>query len=98
MPTVRKLPSAKEDLFQIWSFIAADNTNAADKWIDKLSVQLSLLAKQPLMGKAREELAKDLRSFPFGRYVIFYFPESSGITVVRILHSARDIDTAMDLH
>ncbi|WP_353141885.1 type II toxin-antitoxin system RelE/ParE family toxin [Limnohabitans sp.] len=98
MPTVRKLPSANEDLFQIWSFIAAGNTDAADKWIDRLDVRLSLLATQPLMGKARDELAKDLRSFPFGRYVIFYLPESSGITVVRILHSARDIDTAMGLH
>jgi plasmid stabilization system protein ParE len=40
MPTVRKLPSANEDLFQIWSFIAADNTDAADKWIDRLEMSL----------------------------------------------------------
>jgi toxin ParE1/3/4 len=98
MPTVRKLPSAKEDLFEIWTFIAADNTNAADTWIDKLDAQFSLLATQPLIGKARDELAKGLRSFPFGRYVIFYLPHINGITVVRIIHSARDVDAAMDLH
>jgi toxin ParE1/3/4 len=33
-----------------------------------------------------------MRSFPFGRYVIFYAPVDSGIDVVRVLHSARDID------
>ena len=98
MPTVRKLPSAKEDLFEIWTFIAADNTNAADTWIDKLDAQFSLLATQPLIGKARDELAKGLRSFPFGRYVIFYLPHINGITVVRIIHSARDVDATMDLH
>lgn len=44
------------------------------------------------MGRAREELAASLRSFPFGRYVIFYVPIEDGIDVVRVLHSARDID------
>lgn len=46
------------------------------------------------MGRAREELAADLRSFPFGRYVIFYAPVEGGIDVVRVLHSARDVDAA----
>jgi len=44
------------------------------------------------MGRARDELATDLRSIPFGRYVIFYEPIDDGIDVVRVLHSARDID------
>jgi toxin ParE1/3/4 len=47
-----------------------------------------------MMGRAREELAADLRSFPFGRYVIFYTPVDGGIDVVRVLRSARDIDAA----
>jgi toxin ParE1/3/4 len=98
MPTVQKLPKAYEDLFEIWDFIAADNIAAADAWIDKLDVQLLLLASHPLIGRARKELAKDLRSFPFGRYVIFHLPDTNGITVVRVLHSARDIDASMDLH
>jgi toxin ParE1/3/4 len=98
MPTVYKQPKAKEDLFDIWSFIAADSPDAADTWIDKLDAQFLLLASHPLMGRAREELAKDLRSFPVGRYLVFYLPDTDGITVVRVLHSARDIDAAMDLH
>jgi plasmid stabilization system protein ParE len=37
-----------------------------------------LIATQPLMGRARDELATGLRSFAFGRYVIFF--ESSQLT------------------
>jgi toxin ParE1/3/4 len=48
------------------------------------------------MGRARQELAASLRSFPFGRYVIFYVPIENGINVVRVLHSARDIDAVFD--
>jgi len=29
---------------------------------------------------------------PFGRYVVFFAPLIDGIDVVRVLHSARDID------
>jgi len=44
------------------------------------------------MGRKRPELAAELHSFPFGRYVIFYTPVDGGIDVVRVLHSARDGD------
>ena len=51
-----------------------------------------VLATQPMMGRARDELAPGVRSFPFGRYVVFYMPLDDGIDVVRVLHGARDID------
>ncbi len=44
------------------------------------------------MGHAGDELAPGLRSMPFGRYVIFYEPLDDGIDVIRVLHSARDVD------
>jgi toxin ParE1/3/4 len=34
----------------------------------------------------------NLRSFPVGSYVIFYRPIEEGIEVIRVLHSARDIE------
>ena len=39
-------------------------------------------AEQPKMGRAREELASGLRSFPVRRYVVFYCPLVDGIEVV----------------
>jgi len=44
------------------------------------------------MGRLRDELADGLRSFPVGRYVIFYRPIPKGIEIVRVLHGARDLD------
>ena len=72
--------------------IPEDSAAAADRWVDTLDEKFNLIATQPLIGRAREELAASLRSFPFGRYVIFYVPIEDGIDVVRVLHSARDID------
>jgi len=90
--SVSRRPLAALDILDIWDHIADDNMMAADRWVDELDKAFGTLATQPKMGRARPELAPDLRSFPFGRYVIFYMPLSDGIDVVRVLHSARDID------
>jgi len=94
MARVTRRPLAAADILDIWDDIAEDSLDQADRWIDKLDEKFGILATQPLMGRAREELAADLRSFPFGRYVIFYMPVQDGIDVVRVLHSARDVDAA----
>jgi toxin ParE1/3/4 len=92
MSTVFRRPQAAEDIEEIWDYIADDSLPAADRWLEQLDEQFQRLAAHPLMGRAREELAGGMRSFPFARYVIFYAPVDGGIDVVRVLHSARDID------
>jgi len=94
VPPVTRRPLAAADILDIWDHIAEDSLDRADRWVDKLDEKFGILATQPLMGRAREELAADLRSFPFGRYVIFYMPVQDGIDVVRVLHSARDVEAA----
>ena len=92
MARITRRPLAAADILDIWCHIAEDSFEQADRWVDKLDEKFGLIATQPLMGRAIAELAADLRSFPFGRYVIFYAPIEDGIDVVRVLHSARDID------
>ena len=94
MARVLRRPRAAEDIAAVWDFIADDNPDAADHWVDQLDTQLRLLATQALMGRARDELAPGIRSFPFGRYLVFYLPIGDGIDVVRVLHGTRDVDTA----
>ena len=94
MARVLRRPRAAEDIAAVWDFIADDNPDAADHWVDQLDTQLRLLATQPLMGRARDELAPGIRSFPFGRYLVFYLPIGDGIDVVRVMHGTRDVDTA----
>lgn len=92
MARVTRRPLAAADILDIWDYIAEDGIDQADRWVDKLDEKLELIATQPLMGRARDELAAKVRSFPFGRYVVFYVPVDDGIDVVRVLHSARDVD------
>ena len=82
---------AEEDLLEIWSYIARDNPDAADRFIDLLTEKCELLAESPKIGRRREELSPRLRSFPVGRYVIFYRIAERGIEVARILSSYRDL-------
>ena len=49
-----------------------------------------MLADYPQAGPRREDLARGLRFYPVGNYLIFYMPAEDGITVARVLHGARD--------
>jgi toxin ParE1/3/4 len=92
MSRYRLTDEARQDLDEIWLYIAEDNLPAADSFLDALYDRFVLLAQQPLLGRARPELAPNLRSFPVGNYVMFYRPIDDGIEVARVLHGSRDID------
>jgi toxin ParE1/3/4 len=96
MVRVIRRPLAELDILEIWDYIAEDSVTEADLWIDKLDEKLRLWATQPMMGRSREELASGLRSFAFGRYVVFFLPISDGLDVVRVLHASRDINEHFD--
>jgi len=85
-------PRANADLGEIWIFIAADNPAQADNFIDLIDEKFQNLTRQPGLGRRREELVAGLRSFPVGRYVIFYLQVQDCLQIARILHGARDLD------
>ncbi len=63
MTRVTRRPLAADDIAEVWDYIAEDNLDAADRWIDRLDEQFGLLATQPLMGRARPEIGPELRSY-----------------------------------
>ena len=81
---------AAADLDEIWLYIAQDNPDAADQLANALTTRFPKLAAAPEIGRTREELSHGLRSFPVGRYIIFYRSNKEGIEIVRVLHGARD--------
>ena len=91
MPRVITSVRAAHDLDEVWFYIAQDNLAAADALIDAIEQCCRMLAGNPLMGRARSELAPDVRSYSVKRYIAFYRPHSDGIELVRVLHSGRDI-------
>jgi toxin ParE1/3/4 len=87
---------AREDLDEIWFFIAQDNLSAADRFVDFLMDRFPLLAASPRMGRKRDELAPGLRSFPVKSYVILYRLVGNGVEIVRVVHGARDLQRVVD--
>lgn len=84
--------SAQTDLLEAWLYIAEENPVAADGVLDAIEKDAHLLALQPTMGRARPGLAADVRSWPTSTaYILFYLVERQGITVLRVLHHARDV-------
>lgn len=86
---------AVADLQEIWEYIARDSITNADKMVDSLYSKCELLGVQPEIGRKREELGSGLRSFPVGRYVIFYRIKDDTLEIVRILSGYRDIENIM---
>ena len=71
MSRYRLTGQAQADLDGIWLYIADHNISAAARFLDTLHERFVLLAGQPLLGRARPELAPNLRSLSVGNYVIF---------------------------
>jgi toxin ParE1/3/4 len=82
---------AEVDLADIWVSIALDNIEHADRFIEELRDKAALLAEQPLIGVARPDFGKNVRSFPYRDYLLIYRPEDFGVGVARIVHGTRDL-------
>ncbi|WP_082528300.1 MULTISPECIES: type II toxin-antitoxin system RelE/ParE family toxin [unclassified Devosia] len=91
--SVRHTNAARRDLRSIWSFIASDNPTAADGQMRRIAESVRHLASTPQMGRARDDLAPRLRSFPIGRYLVFFDFDATTLRVVRVIDSARHISS-----
>ena len=91
MSEYRLSDHARNDLDDIWLYIAEDDPLAADRFIDRLIRKVAALADSPGTGRDRSELAIDLRSFPVGNFLIFYRPAVDAIEVIRIISGHRDL-------
>jgi toxin ParE1/3/4 len=83
------------DLENIWTFIALDNPDAADRVIEAVYDTCRLLAENPEIGRIRKlsSSPKEIRSFlvtEFSNYIVYYRPVSDGVQVLRVLHGSRD--------
>lgn len=83
---------AELDLDEIWNYIAQDNIDAADRWINTLFDAFSSLAQTPGMGHKREDLtAFPILFWPVGAYLILYRVQKELIEIVAVTQGARDI-------
>jgi toxin ParE1/3/4 len=94
MSRYRLTDRAKADVHALWEYIvlARGYPDAADRQVDLLHRKFNVLARQPLMGEARDDLRPGLRVFSAGSYVILYYPQPDGVQVVGVMHGAQDIE------
>lgn len=92
-------PLASEDLCEIWSFIAQDNPNAADRVEAAIFRACDLVADAPLAGQIRRDLTSlPLRFWvvqPYSNYLIVYDPRTNPLQVIRIIHGARNLPSIL---
>ena len=92
---LNRLPAAENDLEEIWLYIAADSIAAAEGVLHRIAAAERRLTEFPEIGQARPDLAPGLRHWPVGRYLILYRIDPEAVTIVRVLHGARDLPSAI---
>lgn len=88
---LRFTPLAEQDLESIADYIAADNPQRAVAFIRELRQQCQRITLNPPGYRLRLELGEGIRSCAYGHYVIFFEASANEVTIVRILHGARDL-------
>ena len=93
MKEPRITPKAEADLLEVWHYVAQCGQTRADAFLERILQQCRQLAQFPRMGRARDNLAQNLRSFPVKKFIIFYRPVDGTVEIVRVLYGARDIES-----
>ncbi|MGH9445783.1 MAG: type II toxin-antitoxin system RelE/ParE family toxin [Terriglobia bacterium] len=101
MNLYRFTPQAENDLFEIWSYIARDSVDAADRVEATVYEACAFLADGPLRGHSRQDLTNlPLRFWTVPRYptyIVVYDPQSRPLQIIRILQGARNIATVLKI-
>ena len=91
-------PSAQGDVDRIVDVIAADNVEAALRVHDALEHAFQHVAEMPAIGHAREDLTtRPVKFWSVYSYLVVYDPASSPLTVIAVLHGARDVENLLKL-
>ena len=92
MSKVRFTHRAREDLLDIWLYIARRNSEAvADQIYDRIEEHCRLLIEHPQIGRARPEIAEDARTLVIERWLALYRLLADGAQVVRIIDGSREL-------
>jgi toxin ParE1/3/4 len=94
LPIIRTA-RADGDLIDIWTYIAAENPNAADRVLDAIEARWLQLARHPYSGMARDDIASGIRHLVAGQYLTFYRMTGKSIEIIRVLHGRGAIERSM---
>ena len=84
-------PLAAQDLNDIFDWIVVKNPIAAAKTIQSLEQTCRLLAQQPGLGAACDDLRLGMRLVAHKSFVIFYMVTDAAVEIVRVVRGSRDL-------
>ncbi len=96
------LPKARDDAILGAKYIARDDLEVANAFLDALEKTCERLAGMPAIGSLCDLVIhhfKAVRLLPikgFEKYLIFYRPTPHGVEILRVLHSRRDIPVVFE--
>jgi plasmid stabilization system protein ParE len=84
-------PDARDDLDEIWDYIATDNPDAADRVITEILDAIRAVVSFPQSGHRRPDLtARPLRFLIVREYLIVYAPDEKPLSVIAVIHGHRN--------
>jgi antitoxin ParD1/3/4 len=100
MPAFYRLTTrAIDDLDEIWSYIAEDSVDAANRVESAILATCNSLARHPMLGSRRAEITLLPVRFwavtRFPNYIVVYRPDTKPLQVVTVLHGKRDIKAVL---
>jgi plasmid stabilization system protein ParE len=88
-------PLAKADIFDIWSYIAGDDEDAADRVEQAIYDACAFVASDPMCGHLRAAVTgRPVRFWTltrFRNYSIVYRPGTEPLEVIAVMHGMRNL-------
>ena len=81
---------ARQDLKELFVYIARDKPIAAHRLRLALEGVFRTLARNPAMGEARPDLGREIRIFSLGSYAVFFRATKAAVVIARVVHGASD--------
>lgn len=92
-PRYRLTPTAQANVDAICACIADDSVDAALRVWGSLEQAFEQLAERPEVGHRREDLTnRPVKFWSVFSYLIVYDPTSVPLTIIAVLHGARDVE------
>lgn len=95
---VKITKTAQADIEEIWSFIAQDSSNAADRFLQELDSQVTTLERFPERSPLIPEntlMGTSYRHLIYCEYRTIFRASGRTVLVLRIIHGARLLDSSM---
>ncbi len=92
MSGYRLSEEAQNDLREISRYTQKNWSNKQAKhYLVELAAGFENIVRSPTLGKIRDEIGKDIRSFTIARHIVFYRTGMEYLEIARVLHASMDI-------